>query len=264
MRPCGWWPCCPRRWRSAPRPSPRPGRPMPSRRRWPQARALVDGGRPAEAIDRLTALDQADARVQLAHRRGALPRRPPARGDRAARARARAAGRRLGRAARGRAGAGPLAVSRGPVRRCDSLARADARGGAGQPRAELHARPGLHPDAQRGRRPRGAGQDVRRRRRFHGGARRDGAADDPPADGAARRGGADAGAGARPRARCAPTSCSASSRCSAASSTRRWSDRRASSRSTPPMRWRPISSATRCCARIAATRPSPRCSGRCG
>ncbi len=30
-----------------------------------QARALVDAGRPAEAIDRLTTLDQADARVQL-------------------------------------------------------------------------------------------------------------------------------------------------------------------------------------------------------
>ena len=92
-----------------------------------------------------------------------------------------------------------LALSRRPVRRRDPLARAHARRDTGQPRAALHARPGLHPDARRGRRARGPGEDVRRGRRFRGGERRDGAADDSPADGVARGDGAEARAGRIPR-----------------------------------------------------------------
>src|SRR3954466_165850 len=103
MRRCGWWRSWARPWRWAPR-RPARGRlqarwtgrrfPTPSRPRWPRharsstaagrprrpggwrgalraararapARPLVDGGRPAEALERLTALDQADPRVRL-------------------------------------------------------------------------------------------------------------------------------------------------------------------------------------------------------
>ncbi len=155
-----------------------------------EARALVDGGRPAEAIARLTALDQADPRVQLLtgvalyhadRRREAIAllervreRLPDGSMER------REAEQVLGLS---------LFLE---DRFADAIPWLERTRAAVPDNLELHFTLGqayIQTGDAAGARA-ALAKDVRRRRRLRCGARRHRAADDSPADGSARRGGA--------------------------------------------------------------------------